>query len=98
MVAGILEKSNRFRLAVFCCAMYKAPNSVATRSYRGPPASAAFALDGVGCATGCAPSHMDKAEEKRNLVSKFCAKTQLRSQRQKSPSAPRQASCNPITN
>src|SRR5271166_4018063 len=28
MVAGILEKSNRFRLAVFCCAMYKAPQSV----------------------------------------------------------------------
>ena len=26
MVAGIFEKSNRFRLAVFCCAIYKAPN------------------------------------------------------------------------
>src|ERR1700758_5464219 len=40
MVAGILEKSKRFRLAVFCCAMYKAPDQwqrryAATQTQRG---------------------------------------------------------------
>src|SRR5271157_5626234 len=37
MVAGIFEKSKRFRLAVFCCAMYKAPQSVlAGPAHAGP--------------------------------------------------------------
>src|SRR5271156_86167 len=83
IVAGILEKSKRFLLAVFCCAMYKAPNRYRPFA-RGAPQAPGLSQArsrwpcklNCGCATGKAPpSHTERLRKKKDLVLPSCKNT-----------------------
>src|SRR5271165_5586651 len=92
MVAGILEKSKRFLLAVFCCAMYKAPNQCRSGSLAWPRKPSAVA---EWCDADIRVTRLLVLPKKRTLCGSSCAKTRARPQRQNSPQAPSEALSNP---
>src|ERR1035438_8364501 len=88
MVAGIFEKSKRFRLAVFCCPIYKAPKSAPAR---GPRETLMRRCDGDDC------RRTVTGEVEEDVGPGIRAQRRMRSRRHSSPQAPGEASCNPVT-